>query len=113
MLLVATIFFVAAATLTEQTKVANCRALASSDGAALCAVGEPAEVRLMPAGSYVQCGIVCINQQRCKSFNFNSLLGKCDLFNTVARNATSIPGCVGYIVIGEFTSVSWIVFGSV
>jgi len=77
-------------------------AMKSSEGSDLCAVDEPTEVEWFPPhGSEIQCGLQCIRRVLCKSFNFNSLLGKCDQYETRPTEFSVIPGCTGYIFEGR------------
>jgi hypothetical protein len=94
------LFLVVCTTFSSQTMVAKFKAITSSNGSTLCAVDLPNKVVFLPRGSYIQCGLMCMNQLSCKVFNFNSPLGRCDMYSMLPRNTANRLGCIGYVVRG-------------
>lgn len=95
------VFFVASLVglVVSDRKSANFVAIKSKSPGSeeLCAVDVPTAVEwVSPHGSYVECGLNCINRNQCEAFNFNSELGKCDQYETMPSNFSAVPSCMGY-----------------
>lgn len=69
-------------------------AIKSRDGGDICAVDVPTVVEWYTAhGTDVRCGSECLKRTECKAFNYNSLSGKCDQYETTPTNFSVISGC--------------------